>query len=287
MADARQPIIVGAFNNRKQADDAIIALQKAGFQNDQIRQYAGRGERSSVTGIKGIFSSERMARGDITRDLMDMGVTTEDTPFYQQEYEAGHPLVSVAGGRRQQEATSILLNHNAYVPQAQRGTTTRVSSSTTMPREATGVPTQEQYGHLHDEQHMRLHAEQIEAYKQPAQVGEVILRKEVVTEQQSIDVPVSHEEVVIERRVLAANATDGEETIGEGQTIHIPVSEERISIAKHVVTTGEVVVGKRDKQEIQHFSDTLQHEEARWEQKGDAPIVWEQGTDQPPAQRGL
>ena len=287
MADVRQPLVVGAFSNRKQADDAIIALQKAGFQNDQLRQFAGRGSGGTLTGIKGIFSSERMARGDVTRDLIDMGVTPEDTPFYQQEYEAGHPLVSVSSNKRLPEATAILLNHDAYVPTAARASGGRMAQKDTREmKETPYVAGQEQYGHLHDEQHMRLHAEQLQAFKQPAQVGEVILRKELVTEQQTIDVPISHEEVVIERRPLAAEAA-GDELIGENQTIHIPVSEERVNVTKHVVTTGEVVVGKRDRQEVQHFSDTIQHEEARWEQKGDAHIVWEKGTEPPPAQRGL
>ena len=287
MADVRQPLVVGAFSNRKQADDAIIALQKAGFQNDQLRQFAGRGSGGTLTGIKGIFSSERMARGDVTRDLIDMGVTPEDTPFYQQEYEAGHPLVSVSSNKRLPEATAILLNHDAYVPTAARAGGGRMAQKDTREmKETPYVAGQEQYGHLHDEQHMRLHAEQLQAFKQPAQVGEVILRKELVTEQQTIDVPISHEEVVIERRPLAAEAA-GDELIGENQTIHIPVSEERVNVTKHVVTTGEVVVGKRDRQEVQHFSDTIQHEEARWEQKGDAHIVWEKGTEPPPAQRGL
>ncbi len=305
MADVRQPIVVGAFSNRKQADDAIIALQKAGFQNDQIRQFAGRGSGGTLTGIKGIFSSERMARGDVSRDLIDMGVAPDDTPFYQQEYEAGHPLVSVSSSKRLPEATAILLNHDAYVPTAARASGGRTAQREVREtretkeapyapgqerlresRETTYAAGQEQYAHLHDEQHMRLHAEQLQAYKQPSQVGEVILHKELVTEQQTIDVPVSHEEVIIERRPLA-EAAAGDEVIGENQTIHIPVSEERVNLTKHVVTTGEVIVGKRDKQEVQHFSDTIQHEEARWEQKGDAHIIWEKGTEPPPSQRGL
>lgn len=302
MADVKQPIVVGAFSNRKQADDAIIALQKAGFQNDQIRQFAGRGSSGgTLTGIKGIFSSERMARGDVSRDLIDMGVTPEDTPFYQQEYEAGHPLVSVSSSKRLPEATAILLNHDAYVPTAARASGGRMAQkegkeTRETAREAPYAATQERrreapyaaagqelHGHLRDEQRMRLHTEQLQAYKQPAQVGEVVLRKELVTEQQTIDVPVSHEEVIIERRPLAEAAT-GDEVIGESQTIHIPVSEERVNVTKHVVTTGEVIVGKRDRQEVQHFSDTIQHEEARWEQKGDAHIIWEKGTEPPPSQ---
>src|SRR5258708_24810400 len=119
MADVRQSIVVGAFNNRSQADEAITALQKSGFQNDQIRQFAGKGSGGPLTGIKGIFSSERMARGDVTCDLMDMGIAPEDTHFYQQEYEAGHPLVSVASSKRLQEAANILASHGGYITRVQ------------------------------------------------------------------------------------------------------------------------------------------------------------------------
>jgi uncharacterized protein (TIGR02271 family) len=367
MADVRPSIVVGAFSNRKQADEAISALQKAGFRNDQIRQFTGTGkgtEHGPLTGIKNIFSPERMARGDITRDLMDLGVTPEDTPFYQQEYEAGHPLVSVSSTKRLPEAAAVLLNNNAYVPagthtgagrSAQRDTQTIAGQeqSRTIPvqertrtvsgqeqlgtipaqertrtvsgqeqsrtisdqertrtvsdqerariisdqERARAIPGQERtrtisdqeaYENLQKEQHMRLHAEQIQAYKQPTQVGEVILRKEVVTDQQTIDVPVSHEEVVIERRSITGEAAATEEQLGDGQVIRIPVSEDRVNLTKRIVTTGEVVVGKREREEIQHFSDTVQHEEAHWEQKGDAHIIWEKGPEQPPpTQRGL
>jgi uncharacterized protein (TIGR02271 family) len=300
MADVRQSIVVSAFNNRSQADEAITALQKSGFQNDQIRQFAGKGAGGPLTGIKGIFSSERMARGDITRDLMDMGVAPEDTRFYQQEYEAGHPLVSVASNKRLQEATNILVSHGGYVPrvqaQEQRGTAVRAGSATMGQREnltqreglaQREVAGQELYRHSGEEQHMRLHAEHLQASKQPAQVGEVILRKEIVTEQESIDIPVSHEEVIIERRSLAGDVAAAGERLEAGQEIHIPVSEERVDVTKRVVTTEEFVVGKRELQETRHFTDSVQHEEARLEQKGDAHVIWEKGSEQPPLQPGI
>ncbi|MGH2482155.1 MAG: YsnF/AvaK domain-containing protein, partial [Ktedonobacteraceae bacterium] len=218
-------------------------------------------------------------------------------------------LVSVATSKRLPEATAILLNHDAYVPTAARASSGRMAqkeaSYTPGQKEASYTPGQKeatyaagqkealyageqgQPGRLQDEQRMRLHAEQIQAFKQPTQVGEVILRKEVVTEQQTIDVPVSREEVVIERRSITGDVAASGEKLGENQTIRIPVNEERVDVTKRVITTGEVVVGKRERQEVQHFSDKVQHEEARWEQKGDAHIIWEKGTEQPPTQRGL
>ena len=132
---------------------------------------------------------------------------------------------------------------------------------------------------------MRLHAEHLRASKQPAQLGEVVLRKEIISEQESIDVPITHEEVVIERHALAEAATN--ERLEDGQVIRIPVTGEQVNMVKEIVTTGEVVIGKREVQETRHFSETVQHEEARLEHQGDIPI-WDQNLDQPPpAQRGL
>lgn len=392
MADMRPSIVVGAFSGRKSAEDAINALQKAGFQNDQIRQFSGKGtERSGLLGIKNIFTPERMERGDVSRDLMDLGVASEDIPFYQQEYEAGHPLVSVSSTKRLPEATAILLNHNAYIPTTAHASSGRFSQMQREPQAGTGqeqvqtfssqdrtrivpgpepfdgpermrttsgqerarivpgsepfdgpertraissqerartVPSPESFEvpertyratsqertrtvpgpepfdvaertrtatgqeqpfeRLQEEQHMRLHAEQIRAYKQSMQVGEVILRKEVVTDQQTIDVPVYHEEIVIERRPITGELSAADQRLGEGQTIRIPVSEDRVNLTKQVVATSDVVVGKRERQEVRHYSDTVKHEEAHWEQKGDARIIWERGTEPPPpAQYGL
>lgn len=338
MADLRSSIVVGAFSNRRQADEAINALQRAGFQNDQIRQFAGKGaDHGPLAGIKNIFSSERMTHGDLSRDLTDLGVAPEDIPFYQEEYEAGHPLVSVASTKRLPEATAVLLNNNAYIPTAthasagrmmQRDTRadtgleqSRVVSAQEPPRivpvqepprtlpaqeplrarpvqePLRSMPVQESqrrsmqessYEDLQEAQHMRLHAEQIRAYKQPTQVGEVILRKEVVTDQQTIDVPVRREEIVIERRSIAGDVAASAEQLGEHQTIRIPVSEDRVNLTKQIVATGEIVVGKRERQEVRHFSDIVQREEAHWEQKGDAHIIWEKGTEpSSPTQRSL
>jgi uncharacterized protein (TIGR02271 family) len=50
------------------------------------------------------------------------------------------------------------------------------------------------------------------------------------------------------------------------------VSAEQVNVAKQTVQTGEVSVGKRAVQESQQVTDTVRHEEARIERKGDANI---------------
>ena len=121
------------------------------------------------------------------------------------------------------------------------------------------------------EQSVRLHEEQLQAQKRPVQAGEVGIRKEVVSEQQTIDVPVTREEVVIERRPVNREVTD--EEIGEGRDeVRVPVREEQVDVQKRTVATEEINVGKRAVQETERVSDTVRREEARVETDGDVDV---------------
>ena len=125
---------------------------------------------------------------------------------------------------------------------------------------------------------LKLREEQLQVYKQPVQTGEVGLHKEVVSEQQSITVPVTHEEVYIERRAGSGQVADT--PIGEGESIRVPVSAEQVQTRKQTVETGEVAIGKRAVQETQQVSDTVRHEEARIDRSGDANVSGDEtGTD--------
>jgi len=119
-------------------------------------------------------------------------------------------------------------------------------------------------------QKVQLREEQFSANKQSVETGAVGIRKEVVTEQQSIDVPVSREEVVIERHPASDQPSDT--PIGEGETYKVPVRKEQVTVDKQPVVREEVSLGKRQVQDTQRVSDTVQREEARIEREGDAPI---------------
>ena len=118
-------------------------------------------------------------------------------------------------------------------------------------------------------QRIRLYAEQLSARKQTVQAGEVTLRKEVITEEKSLDVPVTHEEVVIERHAVNRVATDAD---FRDETISVPLMAEQVTVNKTAVITGEVSIGKRQVTETEHLSDTVRHEELRVEKAGDVEI---------------
>ena len=94
---------------------------------------------------------------------------------------------------------------------------------------------------------MQLREEKLRVGKQVVQTGEVGLHKEVVSEQQTVDVPVTHEEVIIERRPGSGQPSDT--PIGEEETYRIPVCEEQVSVQKQPVVREEITLSKRQVQD--------------------------------------
>ena len=115
---------------------------------------------------------------------------------------------------------------------------------------------------------LQLHEERLHADKETVKTGDVKVRKEVHTEQRQITVPVEHEEVVIERRAVNKTGTGDM----KAEEIRIPVSEERVHVTKEQVVTEEVTVGKRKVRENKTVSGTVRKEEAVVESTGGAKV---------------
>lgn len=126
------------------------------------------------------------------------------------------------------------------------------------------------HNHDLDQESLRLQAERMDVSKQTVQEGEVRLHKRVVEDVKTIQVPVMHEEVYIERRAIDdAAATD----VGfDEQTISIPLMQEEVEVTKRPVVTEEILVHKRDIEQQREVSATLRHEELEVDKDGNAII---------------
>lgn len=122
-----------------------------------------------------------------------------------------------------------------------------------------------------DNAKLSLRKEELDIDKSKIQKGEVELGKEIIEENKSVDVPVTREEVVIERKSLDNEASDS--PITDEETVRIPVTEEKVDVGKHTVVTGEVSAHKREIEDTRHIDETLKHEEARINTTGDPDIV--------------
>jgi len=242
----RSPIAVGVFQDEAQAQQAMADLQQAGFTNDQIRYSVHKGGA-------GILDS-----------LTSQGIPEQEANYYNSEFMAGRTVVTVNASDRQQEAFDILSRNGGY------NATTAMGQSTATYGQAADTYTQDRTLDTNRAERVQLREEQLQVNKQPVQTGEVGIRKEVVTEQKSINVPVNREEVVIERRPVSGEVSN--EPISEGETIRVPVSEEQVNVSKQTVATGEVAIGKRQVQETQQVSEAVRREKAHIEREGDVPI---------------
>lgn len=122
---------------------------------------------------------------------------------------------------------------------------------------------------LDDARRLQLREERLLIDKHRVGSGEARIRKEVVSEQQTIDVPVFREELFIRRRPVSEDAAATTTPIGEGgEEIRIPLSEERVDVQKRTVVTEQVEIGKRRVKGTEHVYDTVRREELRVDDDG-------------------
>ena len=123
---------------------------------------------------------------------------------------------------------------------------------------------------------LQLREEQLQARTTPVEKGEVTIGKEVVEERRTVDVPVTREEVYVERRPVERQASE-HPIDASNRSIEVPVREERVEVEKTPVVYEEVGVGKREVTETQQVSETVRREEARIEHEGEVNVR-EQGS---------
>jgi uncharacterized protein (TIGR02271 family) len=117
---------------------------------------------------------------------------------------------------------------------------------------------------------IQVREEELQAHKQLVETGEVRVRKEVVTEHRTIEVPVQREEVVIERQ--APTGEPAASDIRPGEEIRIPIRKEQVIVEKRPVVKEEVTVGKRVVQGTEQVGGEVRREEVRVEREGDVDV---------------
>jgi uncharacterized protein (TIGR02271 family) len=204
--------------------------------------------------------------------LVGMGIPKDEAEFYESELHAGRTLVTVNAGNRSTEAKSLLMRYGAYDMET-RGQATASSTLTSAYSEScppgTAKTSHTTSAARASNNTVQATEEKLNVGKSKVKTGEVQVRKEVHTEHKTIDVPVTREEVVIERRPASGQAVTGHTGAEE---IRIPVSEEQVSVDKQRVVKEEVTVGKRKVQDTKRVSEDLKKEEIKVETKGDAKV---------------
>jgi uncharacterized protein (TIGR02271 family) len=302
--------VVGLFHNQNDAERAIQRLKESGFSESQIgvalkdrkRQeelIEGTGTQAAegaaagalgggvlggvigllagvgalaIPGVGPIIAGGTLAStlagagigaaaGGLIGALAGMGVPEEDARHFDRGFQAGGTLVTVDAGSRAAEARECLYESGADLGSMGRGMTG--VSATSADRSIGGADAD-------DTARVELREEELRTEKERVQAGEVRLRKEVVSEDRTIEVPVTREEVVIERRP-AARGQEADGDIDEGEEIRIPLMEEEVRVEKTPVVREEVTLKKRQVQDTERVSETVRREEARIEETQSEP----------------
>ena len=294
MAETNQTYstVVGYFSSHEQADRAIRALVDAGFNRTQIG-IAGRSVGSFTTEddrkraephvsfwqrVKNFFEGEdsyedtlrrKDARqdfgnedyydyesGDFHQSLGSLSLPAEKSRYFNDRFERdpNGVLLTVEAGTGRAEAEAILEQNGADIGR----TSSTWSYDQTRDTTASGRT---------EPQRIQLYGEVLRVHRDRIQRGEARLRKETVTENQRVDVPVTREELVVEKVPVAGEKAAPGARIGEDSEVRVPLSEERVSVDKEPVVREEVRVGKKGVTNVESRDETLRREELRVEDK--------------------
>jgi len=226
--------------------------------------------------------------------LTGMGLSKTDAEDYQHELEAGKTLVTVTGEDQHFNADAVLQKHGGRVKNQGRTEASSVAGGSIASRdyssredaatefipetqsETVGRTGTEAYAqrsesadtpHRAEHEEITLHEEQVDVRAREVPVGEVQVRKEIVVEHQQVDVPLTREEIVIERTPATGTAT----TPGamKPEEIRIPVSEEQVDVQKRTVAKENVRVGKRQVTTTERVDTEVKKEEPKVDKKGE------------------
>jgi uncharacterized protein (TIGR02271 family) len=120
----------------------------------------------------------------------------------------------------------------------------------------------------HDSQTLQLHKEELQISKKWVDTADVKIYKNTYKEEKQITVPITREELVIEKKKANPQGTFD----GEIETIQIPLSEECIEITKHPVILEDVEIYKNQLEEIVHVNETVKEEKLHIHTNGDIMV---------------
>jgi uncharacterized protein (TIGR02271 family) len=244
------------FRDEARAERALQELKREGFSETEIGiATTGRGnagQSSPFWDRVGRTLNRKVqpeSTASVRETLQAAGMSEPQARYFDTGLARGDILVSVrASGDRALQARSILDRLGADL-----GAT---GISVVPPPVAEGL------------RDIQLIGEVLQVHKEKVQRGEVRLHKEVVSETKSVDVPVMHEEFVIERVRVDGRAAPHSGLGEDSREIRVPLIEEQVHVEKTPVVTEEIHFGKREVRETRHVSDTVRHEELRTDQKG-------------------
>lgn len=108
---------------------------------------------------------------------------------------------------------------------------------------------------------LKIKEEQIDIAKKWIKTGEVNIYRKSFMEEKNFTIPITREELIIEKKILNKDSPENKNMPVEN--IHIILSEDRVEFTKHRVDLEDVSIYKQQIEEIKHIEQTLKKEKAK------------------------
>ena len=112
-----------------------------------------------------------------------------------------------------------------------------------------------------DELRIPVMEEELTATVREQEAGAVRIEKRVVEEDRVLEVPVTDEQIRVERRIVDRPVSASETQAFEEIVIEVPVTTEEVELQKQARVAEEIVVSKEATQRTERVSDTVRREE--------------------------
>jgi len=157
-------------------------------------------------------------------------------------------IASASGGQVYLSTTrdAALTSGWDVVPDLQASTTTSTATAMATGDEEIRIPVME---------------EELTATVRQQEAGAVRIEKDVVSEERTLEVPLTEERIRVERRVVDRPATGADASAFEETVIDVPLRSETVDVQKQARVTGEVVVSKEAVERTEQVSGTVRREE--------------------------
>lgn len=277
---------VGTFYNEHDVFNEIDKLKAQGYTESDIYVVANREDDISM--VRGRVTTETLdANGEnqgwwdkfknflngdepVRGAFKNMGFSDNETTRYYNEARNGGILVFVDRDYGDTFGREVIVDNSGTVNEDGMSLTTPVENQGLGETVYRADSSTDEFADtdLTNEQKLRLHEEQLLIDKDEVQTGEVNVSKHTVTDTQSVEVPVTHKEVYVERRPVTHEYDVSTADFNADEAIHIPVKEERVEVSKRPVVNEEIVVGKRKVTDTETVRETVRREEADIDEDG-------------------
>ena len=254
MADAEVPEAYAGRTVVDAAGDKIGTVEQV-YVND------ASGEPDWVTLRTGLFGKDRFA------PLYKSSIDGDDLVLpYSKDVVKDSPAVSDTDHLDKDESDALFAYYQQYLGSGdtyQGGTDTA-----SVARDRTDAQAQPVAGSGNDSEYLTRSEEQLRVGTQQVEAGRAGIRKYVVTEQQTVTVPVSHDEVRVVREPLQPGDTADGATIGE-DSIEVPLMEDQVRVDKQVVGVEKVRLATETVTEQQNVTGEVRKEQIELEDGAD------------------